>query len=138
MSEVHVWESSQIWRREDGAIVEDRQGKHYSSDPNEAFIHVVLLADYTALRETVKRLNRRCQEAETAMVEYRKLVAAPPDGVGIRFVSGSLGRALLAWHCDHLRWLIDHGERHFGTLWRQATPADVAAIRSADPTTGSR
>lgn len=57
MSEVHVWESSQIWRREDGAIVEDRQGKHYSSDPNEAFIHVVLLADYTALRAEVELLK---------------------------------------------------------------------------------
>lgn len=63
MSEVHVWESSQIWRREDGAIVEDRQGKHYSSDPNEAFIHVVLLADYTALRAEVERLTKARDEA---------------------------------------------------------------------------
>lgn len=29
---------------------------------------------------------------------------------------------------DRLRWLVDHGERHFGSLWRAATDADIDAV----------
>lgn len=52
-------------------------------------------ADNERLRESNRRLNRRCQDAEAALPSYKKLLAVPPDGDGLRFVSGSLGRALL-------------------------------------------
>lgn len=57
-------------------------------------------AEIAALRETHKALHRRCQQAESALVTYRKLTALPPDGDGARFVSGSMGRAMLVWLCD--------------------------------------
>jgi hypothetical protein len=59
-------------------------------------------AERDAARETNRRLNARCQAAESAIPSYRKMVALPPDGDGIRFVRGSFGRALLAYHCDKL------------------------------------
>ena len=119
MSEVHVWESSQIWRREDGAIVEDRQGKHYSSDPNEAFIHVVLLADYTALRAEVERLlgllgrTRVCVQAELG--EYKIFLKRP----GMAPDAYVFGLRRLA-ECDALLTEV------------------AAVLRAAPPTTGSR
>ena len=110
MSEVHVWESSQIWRREDGAIVEDRQGKHYSSDPNEAFIHVVLLADYTALRAEVERLTKARDEAlgmaEEQQREVAKALRIDPTGDSVYL--------------------------HYQIL------AVIDAVRTSFPTTGSR
>src|SRR5690348_17094789 len=51
------------------------------------------------LQETNKRLNRRCQEAEAALPDYKALLAVPPDGHGVRFVSGNLGRALAVTMC---------------------------------------
>lgn len=57
-------------------------------------------AEVAQLRETHKALHRRCQQAESALVTYRKLTALPPDGDGVRFVSGSMGRAMLVWLCD--------------------------------------
>lgn len=30
---------------------------------------------------------------------------------------------------ERLQWLIANGERHFGTLWREATAADIDAAR---------
>ncbi len=56
-----------------------------------------LRQEIAALRETVKRLNRRTQQAEAALGEFRKIMERHPDEQGIRFVSGSLGRALCAW-----------------------------------------
>jgi hypothetical protein len=47
-------------------------------------------------------LNRRCQQAESALPDYRKIIAVPPDGDGVRFVSGSLGRALAVSMCAKL------------------------------------
>ena len=51
-------------------------------------------AELVQARETNKRLNRRCQDAEAALPDYQKITALPPDGDGVRFVDGSLGRAL--------------------------------------------
>jgi len=53
----------------------------------------------TEAQETNKRLNRRCQEAEAALPDYKALLAVPPDGDGVRFVSGNLGRALAVTMC---------------------------------------
>lgn len=51
-------------------------------------------------RETITRLNRRAQAAERALPDYARIIALPPDGEGVRFVSGGLGRALLATIAD--------------------------------------
>lgn len=48
-------------------------------------------------RATIKRLNRRCQQAEAALADYQRIVAVTPDEKGLRWVSGSLGRAFLAY-----------------------------------------
>lgn len=69
-------------------------------DAPEALESAVAIIE--TLSETNQRLNRRCQLAEQALGEYRRMIAPPPDGDGIRFVSGSFGRALLAYHCDQL------------------------------------
>ena len=52
-----------------------------------------------SLSATNARLNRRCQSAESALPDYNRITALPPNGDGVRFVSGSLGRALAstAW-----------------------------------------
>lgn len=55
-----------------------------------------IIGERDKLRESHKTLHRRCQEAETALPSYRKLVALPPDGDGVRFANGNMGRALLA------------------------------------------
>lgn len=50
--------------------------------------------------EKVNELHRRCQRAEAALPDYKKLKALPPDGDGIRFVRGNMGRALLTGLCE--------------------------------------
>ncbi len=55
--------------------------------------------DVATLKATNQRLNRRCQMAERALADYRKIIASPPNGDGVRFVRGSLGRAFLAFAC---------------------------------------
>jgi hypothetical protein len=60
------------------------------------------LRELAELRETNRRLNARCQQAESALPDYRKIIAVPPDGDGVRFVSGSLGRALAVSMCAKL------------------------------------
>lgn len=62
-----------------------------------------LRAEVERLRETNRKLHRRCQDAEAALPSYRKLIAMPPDGDGMRFVNGSMGRALLVSQCHHLQ-----------------------------------
>src|SRR6185312_3981676 len=57
-------------------------------------------AEMAALRESTKQLHRRCQRAESALPDYQRIIAMPPDGDGVRFVNGSLGRALLTALCD--------------------------------------
>lgn len=53
------------------------------------------------LRKSHRKLHRRCQEAEAALPDYERIIAKPPDGDGVRFVSGSFGRALLASLCNN-------------------------------------
>jgi len=60
-------------------------------------------AEVARLRESNRKLHRRCQEAESALPSYRKLIALPPDGDGVRFVSGTMGRALLVSMCNKLQ-----------------------------------
>jgi hypothetical protein len=78
-------------------------------------------AEIARLRDSNRRLHRRCQEAESALPSYRKLIALPPNGDGVRFVSGAMGRALLVSMCNKLqahgdaadallREVYDHGE----------------------------
>lgn len=59
-------------------------------------------AEIERLREKHKALHRRAQEAEAAIPSYKKLIAVPPDGDGVRFVNGSRGRALLSSLCSEL------------------------------------
>lgn len=47
------------------------------------------------LRETNRRLNRRCQEAEAALPDWKEILKCANQGGGLR--GGSLGRRLLAW-----------------------------------------
>lgn len=61
-----------------------------------------LRSQVESLKETNTRLNRRCQEAESALPDYKRMLVVPPDGDGFRFVSGNLGRALLATQCARL------------------------------------
>lgn len=60
-------------------------------------------AEIERLRESNRKLHRRCQEAEAALPSYRKLTAPLPDGDGVRFVSGAMGRALLVSMCNKLQ-----------------------------------
>lgn len=38
---------------------------------------------------------------------------------------------------ESLRWLIKYGERHFGSLWREATPRDIMTAKSAHSAGGN-
>lgn len=55
-----------------------------------------------SLRETVKRLNRRCQAGEAAVNDLRRILKLTPDENGVRWVNGSLGRAFLATYAAKL------------------------------------
>lgn len=127
MSEVHVWESSQIWRREDGAIVEDRQGKHYSSDPNEAFIHVVLLADYTALRAEVELL--KVDLDETIKDSHKQLAEVERLKADIRDARGLMRGMIDAKDGRVARFLIERAERF---IQRTADPTDASPASTTD------
>lgn len=74
-------------------------------DAREALDSAIAVIE--SLSATNQRLNRRCQGAEStiarAIPEYDKILAMPPDGDGVRFVSGSLGRALLAYYVHTLK-----------------------------------
>lgn len=59
-------------------------------------------SEVARLRETVKRLNRRCQQAEAAITEAEHVLRIAPDEKGVRWVRGSLGRALLGERCRRL------------------------------------
>jgi len=72
------------------------------------------------LRKSNNVLHRRCQDAEAALVDYAKLLALPPNGDGIRFVNGSMGRALLVGLCDKQQGEI---ETLRGALQRSPCPA---------------
>lgn len=70
-----------------------------------------LEAQLSEARDTNRRLNRRVQEAEAAIPSYRKLVAEPPNGDGVRFVNGNMGRALLAHYCNQATERAEAAER---------------------------
>lgn len=55
-----------------------------------------------SLRESVKRLNRRCQAGEAAVNDLRRILKLNPDENGVRWVNGSLGRAFLATYAAKL------------------------------------
>lgn len=61
-----------------------------------------MTAERDRLRDAHREMHRRCQRAEAGVADYRKLIALPPDGDGVRFVSGSMGRALLTLYADQL------------------------------------
>lgn len=48
--------------------------------------------------------------------------------VGDRLESATPGEC--ADEIERLRWLIAEGREHFGSLWRQATAADINAVRN--------
>ena len=60
-----------------------------------------------AMRETNSRLNRRTQQAEAALRDFTRIMALPTDERGIRFVTGSFGRALLAWQSHKLQERVE-------------------------------
>lgn len=75
-----------------------------------------LLAEVDRLRESNKALHRRCQQAEASLPDYRKIIATPPDGDGVRFVRGSLGRALAVSMCEKLGDELDATQQRIAEL----------------------
>lgn len=68
-------------------------------------------------------LNRRADEmseANSIVEDDRRQRQAAEDRVD------ELREARAA--IDRLRWLIDHGQDKFGSLWREATFADIEAV----------
>lgn len=91
-------------------------------------IHAHLIsqeAEIGRLRGSNKRLHRRCQEAEAALPDYRKITALPPNGDGVRFAQGSMGRILLSVLCDVLA-----GERDVAQSRLVAANALLEIIRT--------
>lgn len=86
-------------------------------------------------RETNQRLNRRLQAAERALPDYARIIALPPNGDGVRFVSGSFGRALLAWHAAQLSADRDRLRDCAGELAKAAKDASglIDAMGTEDP-----
>ena len=69
-----------------------------------------LSAERDALREKLQAMHRRAQHAESALPEYDRIIAVPPDGDGVRFVNGNLGRVLLGSYCYKLREELERAE----------------------------
>lgn len=67
-----------------------------------------LAAEVEGLREKLRDMHRRAQTAESAIGEYKKIQALPPDGDGVRFVNGNFGRILLNSYCYKL---VDRAEQ---------------------------
>jgi hypothetical protein len=80
------------------------------------------------LRDTNRRLNQRCQAAEASLPDYRKIIAVPPDGDGVRFVSGNLGRALAVTMCAKLDDKLAEQE----TLLAERNRQNAAAFADRD------
>jgi chaperonin cofactor prefoldin len=70
-------------------------------------------ATIAELQATIKRLNRRAQEAEAALADAKRtLEEIGKNSVnGTPWVGGSLGRALLAWDNTRLREKLAEAER---------------------------
>lgn len=60
-----------------------------------------LRAELAALRETNSKLNRRCQQADSAIADANRVIETITEGSkhGTPWVGGSFGRALLAHGC---------------------------------------
>lgn len=86
-------------------IIKGVNGEFYPCDP-DVFAKIYEPAEFPSeverLRETVKRLNRRCQQSEAAIAEAEHVLRIAPDEKGVRWVRGSLGRALLGERCRRL------------------------------------
>lgn len=56
----------------------------------------ILRHELSCARETSTRLNRRVGQLEAALADAKKIPRIDPEPGGVRWVRGSLGRALLA------------------------------------------
>lgn len=83
-----------------------------------------------ALRAEVESYGR---EAE---VWYAKLQAADAEVERLNKMLGTALHENVDAHetIERLWWLVREGERHFGTLWRDATWGDIDAARLSSPT----
>lgn len=54
----------------------------------------------------------------------------------IERLQAALGKGTM--HVARLMWLVENGERAFGTMWRDATAKDIEAAMRAVPSPGDR
>lgn len=90
------------------ATCQELRQRYKSAQEHLANLHQ---GDIETLRKTNKRLNRRVQQAEAALLEFEKIQNKLPDEQGIRFIQGSLGRALLAWGWEKQRKELEELKR---------------------------
>jgi hypothetical protein len=79
------------------------------------------------LQRKLQAMHRRAQIAEAALGDYRRIIAMPPDGDGVRFISGSMGRALLAAYCNQLLARIDDLHESLRAVYDAVPPLPITA-----------
>ena len=81
-------------------------------------------AEVAARDQTIKDLGFQLGMAEEGLANYAQELA---------HLHSTLAHRLQ--ELDDVKWLIRNGEKHFGSLWRDATAADIATItrRPAEP-----
>lgn len=84
-------------------------------------------------RETNRRLNRRCQEADAAVADAKRCIEHLADGNP--WCGGSLGRALLAHDNTRLRALVERlgGEERAGEIADMLDAQNGPPVRLAEP-----
>ena len=90
-------------------------------------------AIYT-LRSKLQAMHRRAQAAEAALGDYRRIIATPPNGDGVRFISGSMGRALLTAYCNQLGARIEDLHEGLRVVYAAVPPLPITA-ETADAAT---
>jgi ABC-type transporter MlaC component len=83
------------------------------------------------------------EEAAEAIEQLRGNLSLAEEGLANYQQENERLRQILAHRLQELyqaKWLIRNGEKHFGSLWRNATAEDIRAVaeRSSEPQSGEQ
>lgn len=94
-----------------------------------------LAEEIARLREKNRELNRRCQSADAAAADAKRCLDALAAGTekGTPWCSGSMGRALLAWHVSKQDELLRDIAERIRTLAANAEAVSFTVIEPGQP-----
>lgn len=94
------------------------------------------------LRESYQEWRTRAEQMEAERDQLRGNLSLAEEGLANYQQENAQLRSTLAYRLqelDNAKWLIRNGEKHFGSLWRDAIAEDINAItRRAPPQPGEQ